>query len=499
LTPRESFFVSSALEGRGFSSQYAGQREVSCTTTATCIYALAETGPLTEEDRSEFQRLLLAFRQDRPLDQAGTFPRSTGGTPSSWTTAHAALALASIGAPWGVIQPSVEWLLRTQGPNGGWNFPGTQEGHERLIYTFYPTIVLARYRRELGARGAQALARVGAFIDSVVGDDALAWWTPLRAHLQLLVAKQQGQRGLTNPSPFTTYWELFEHDWPTIHVDDDWLSERFSMAMMCGSNYLHLRRMVQPNDPLALLHIRYFADERIQSGWNDKREQQPKTWATAHGALTLYRWGRDLARTGLTLRRLPTRLEILVQLRAGLKPAWPCSNAARSLLRRLSELRAGAKDAAAYQCWVQDVFTFLFGEVLKEPKLEPRTFYGTLRRDITFTNAAEKGAWFDWKIRHHCDSLVIECKNKDKLRYDDLRQTASYLGKRMGRLGILACRKNNGHDVSEMLNWFVNNDEKYVLVVNDESLVDWIRLKDRGEDPTDAMADVYRSLREGSQ
>ena len=69
----------------------------------------------------------------------------------------------------------------------------------------------------------------------------------------------------------------------------------------------------------------------------------------------------------------------------------------------------------------------------------------------------------------------------------------------MGRLGIMACRKNRGYDMCEMLNWFVNNDEKYILVVNDEDLVSWIRLKERGEDPTDAIADLYRSLREGAQ
>jgi len=32
----------------------------------------------------------------------------------------------------------------------------------------------------------------------------------------------------------------------------------------------------------------------------------------------------------------------------------------------------------------------------------------------------------------------------------------------MGTLATLACRKNSGNDVLELLNWFVNNDEKYV-------------------------------------
>jgi hypothetical protein len=241
------------------------------------------------------------------------------------------------------------------------------------------------------------------------------------------------------------------------------------MAMMSGSNYLHLRRIVRPDDPLALLHIRYFADERIESGWNDNREDQPKTWATALGALTLHRWALDLARARATLRRLPTRAELLARLRSGSNQPQKTSRTARSLLLRLAELRGGFTHATSYQHWLRDAFTFLFGDVLKEPKLESKTFLGTQRRDITFRNAAEKGPWSDWKRQHHIDPLLIECKNTNTLTYDDLRQTASYLGKRMGYLAILTCRKNSGNDVWEMLNWFVNNDDKYVLVVNDET------------------------------
>ena len=107
------------VEGKGFSSQYGGQERVSCTTTAICAYALSEMGALTQADKDEFQRVLLAFRRNSPSDQDGAFPRTTGQAASAWTTGQAALALASLSAPWRVIQPSVEWLLRTQGANGG--------------------------------------------------------------------------------------------------------------------------------------------------------------------------------------------------------------------------------------------------------------------------------------------------------------------------------------------------------------------------------------------
>jgi hypothetical protein len=485
------------VEGKGFSPQYAGHG-VSCTTTAICVYALSETGPLTQQEKDEFQRVLLAFRFDRPTDQEGAFPRTTGQVPCAWTTGQAALALASLGAPWPVIQPSVEWLLRAQAPNGGWNYLGTDAGNQRLIYTLYPTLVFVRFRRNLGGRGAKALARVSAFLSTCDERDD-AWWSPLREHLKRLVATSRRDRSVIMHPSFDAYWGLFEEGWPPMRVAEDWLLERFYMALMCGSNYLHLRRIVQPDHPLALLHIRYFADERIENGWSDISEDHPKIWATALGALTLHRWAQDLSRAHASLRRLPPRMELVDRLRSGSNLPQKMSRRARLLLRRQAELQAGTPHARSYQNWICDVMTFLFGDVLKEPKLESPTFFGTQRRDITFRNAAERGPWLDWKTQHQIGSLLVECKNKNLLSYDDLRQTASYLGKRMGYLAVLACRKNSGDDVLKMLNWFVNNDDKYVLVVNDKNLIDWIRLKDRGEDPTDAIADLYRSLREGAQ
>jgi hypothetical protein len=131
--------------------------------------------------------------------------------------------------------------------------------------------------------------------------------------------------------------------------------------------------------------------------------------------------------------------------------------------------------------------------------LESRTSLGTLRRDVTFSNTANSGPWSDWKHEHHVLSVLIECKNQDTLSYDDLRQTACYLGKIMGYFGILVSRNTTADEVREILNWFVINDNKYVLVVNDQSLIAWIRLKDRDEDPTGALADIHRSLRERAQ
>jgi len=134
--------------------------------------------------KTDFQRVLLRFRLRNPVDQDGAFPRTTAGAPSAWTTGQAVLALLSLGAPWSVVRPSVEWLLKTQGASGGWNFPGSNAGRERLIYTFYPTLVLVRCRRYLGTVAKQALSRVAAFVDSC--EEHEVFWRPLREHIRRL-------------------------------------------------------------------------------------------------------------------------------------------------------------------------------------------------------------------------------------------------------------------------------------------------------------------------
>jgi len=485
------------VPGKGFYSQYAGQGTTSCTTSAICAYVLSETGQLTLYQRREFGRVLLAFRATASGEHAGGFPRTTAGEVNSWTTAQVALALLSLGADWNQIWPSVEWLLARQATNGGWNFPGTRDGHERLIYTLYPALVLIRCRARLSQAGDAALSRISGFVESCENEQD-PFWIPIRSHLRSLVGRpgeQQPPHGVLND-----YARLFTDGWPAARVEEDWLSNRFHMALMCGSNYLLLRHQVSVIDPLALLHLRFLADERINNGWSDKREeQQPKTWATALGVLTLYRWACDFCRASANLTRIPTRSELVIQLRAGTVPERSFSEDARQLLGRFAQIRPGTQHATKYQALVRDVFSFLFGSALKDPKSESRTIFGTLRRDVTFRNAAEVGPWCDWKREHQIHSILIECKNKETLAYDDLRQIACYLGKTMGRLGILACRKTTPDDSREMLNWFVNNDDKYILIVNDDSLTDWIKLKDRGEDPTNAVADIYRSLREGVQ
>jgi hypothetical protein len=198
--------------------------------------------------------------------------------------------------------------------NGGWNFPGSDAGQERLIYSFYPALVPVRCSRRIGPAPAHALSRLRSFVASA-DDRQDPFWTPLCLHLELLTRGSRSRERIDH-GMLSAYWQLFQDGWPTRQVTENWFTPRFNMALMCGSNYLHLRRIVQPDDAMALLHVRYLADERIGSGWNDEHEQNPKTWATALGALTLNRWANDLIliRTRAKLNRVPIRTELFTRL-----------------------------------------------------------------------------------------------------------------------------------------------------------------------------------------
>src|SRR3989441_5245979 len=70
---REFLLRDCFVPGKGFSSQYAGQGTVSCTTSAICIYALSETGHLTQRQKRGFTRVLLAFRAAMPWKRPEPF------------------------------------------------------------------------------------------------------------------------------------------------------------------------------------------------------------------------------------------------------------------------------------------------------------------------------------------------------------------------------------------------------------------------------------------
>src|SRR5205823_1382624 len=118
-----------------------------------------------------------------------------------------------------------------------------------------------------------------------------------------------------------------------------------------------------------------------------------------------------------------------------------CAETAR-LKKTLESTPAGREHAAAYQRLVLEILNLLFNPELIDGRMEVRTEYETERRDIIFLNDSDQTFWDYVRTEHSGLLVMFETKNTNEVRPDDLNQTATYLGDRIGRLGFVVTRKD---------------------------------------------------------
>ena len=192
---------------------------------------------------------------------------------------------------------------------------------------------------------------------------------------------------------------------------------------------------------------------------------------------------------------------------AGATPALPPSRsetattreAGDRLLRELEEIPPGRDAASAYQRQVLRILTFVFAPELTDGKLEEATIHGTERRDIIFTNESN-GSFWQYARQHH-DSVfqMFECKNTEHLEPGDLNQTATYLGVRLGTLGIMVTRQDPSKEVL-LKSYSIHNDgtgasRKIVLILSDDDLCRLVRARQQGAFPAKVVQQIYRDFR----
>jgi hypothetical protein len=110
------------------------------------------------------------------------------------------------------------------------------------------------------------------------------------------------------------------------------------------------------------------------------------------------------------------------------------------LKERLDAVAVGRSDAETYQHLVLEILNFLFNPELIDGQPEVKTIDGTERRDIIFTNDSDEAFW-DYIRNRYGLLLMFEAKNTDELSIPAINQTATYLGKRIGKLGMIVTRR----------------------------------------------------------
>jgi hypothetical protein len=114
---------------------------------------------------------------------------------------------------------------------------------------------------------------------------------------------------------------------------------------------------------------------------------------------------------------------------------------ATALKEKLKAISPGREQAEEYQKLILEILNFLFSPELIDGIPEVRTRDGTERRDIIFTNDSDESFWDYVRTTHDGIFLMFEAKNTQTLELAAINQTATYLGDRIGRLGVIVTRE----------------------------------------------------------
>ncbi len=174
---------------------------------------------------------------------------------------------------------------------------------------------------------------------------------------------------------------------------------------------------------------------------------------------------------------------------------------AELLKGRLAAIRPGREQAAEYQRVILEVMNYLFSPELIDDQPEVRTIDGTERRDIIFTNDSDESFWNYVRIAHDGIFVMFEAKNTNELGLAEINQTATYLGDRIGRLGILVTRRTPPETVQRKIFsvWNDSAPRKVILTLTDEHLRELLDLRCREGSPTKWMQKHYRAFRTSLQ
>ncbi len=177
--------------------------------------------------------------------------------------------------------------------------------------------------------------------------------------------------------------------------------------------------------------------------------------------------------------------------------------AATDLVDSLRSVPAGRTAAADYQDVVFRVLNYLFEPELTDGEKEVSTYHGTERRDIIYTNESETSFWAYVRTTYGTPVVMFEVKNKEALESDDLNQVATYLGARIGHLGLIVSRRPSS-EKTRLKAFSIFNDtasapRKIVLILCDDDLVEMINARSAGRPPAKHLQGLYRAFRTSVQ
>lgn len=163
---------------------------------------------------------------------------------------------------------------------------------------------------------------------------------------------------------------------------------------------------------------------------------------------------------------------------------------AREALKHLCGLRTG-KQFRAYEQDVSLILATALRPHLTNPRSQVETLNRSRRRDILFSNYSPHPFWQHVRQRHDATQIVFEAKNVKELRVCHIQQVSGDLTSGLGRLGFIVSRMPAVDPVLRRAVDVFKEDEKVILFLCDDDLEEMLKLKERGDEPTELIRQRY--------
>ncbi len=179
--------------------------------------------------------------------------------------------------------------------------------------------------------------------------------------------------------------------------------------------------------------------------------------------------------------------------KGALPPGSPTvSSIGEELCRELAATTMGKGSWRAYERLCERILRFLFPIDLHAWHKQSRTDDGLSRFDFVCRIKSDKAFW-RFLIEHLGSRYVVfEFKNHTgAVKQGQILTTEKYLFERgLRRVAIMMSRKGMDRNAKSMVQGAMREHGKLILVLDDKQVSEMLRMRDRGDDPSDLLFDI---------
>lgn len=286
--------------------------------------------------------------------------------------------------------------------------------------------------------------------------------------------------------------------WRSILETDEGIELVGSVSVI--EDLLPQARRLRPD--VTLLDLKWDFDERagLQGILQLKREAPAGAVIAVSAHPGLLAEARQSGADG-ALSKSFSREQLLATIRAVLagQPAtdlWAVRllQESRRFAGRLRQLSPGRGDARRYEELMEEMLPFLFENHLSDFEFQVRHHEGEEVWDGVAFNDSTAPFWTSLRQQHGVGQLLFELKNVHKLKATHVRQVLDYLSDPATGMAIIVTRNALATGAARTARRALLRDGRLVLILGDDDLLEILRVRADGGDPSDCLKRAYLAL-----